>query len=366
MLGLGLPLYPSDETLAMLSGQLDVESWTLEESFQPRLASKSLREPLPCLTPELKIRGRQWLIQATVSARASLQSGLLQLGQRCLYEANPNNMSSSMRRWRRAGALPPGWWHRKRDPRLYHQPLLLLTTHNNPNYFHWLTQPGFSPLFLQEHFGLAPLPGASLAVSYRPRGSLPAFIPSLLQTLVPEMPVVYGVALASNSLCRFSIQQHFTEVVVSPSQLLWLQRRCSTQLTSVSKPWRFVLISRSKSVRRRCLNEDQLFSALVPYGFERVCLEDLSVLEQMRLFSESALVVGPHGAGFSNLIACSSNASVVEFIPRFGSFSHYYVMADVLGLNHGHLMASRCDLETDNFTVDPADLIELLQEMQLL
>lgn len=366
MFGLGLPLYPSDETLAMLSGQRDVQTWSLDESFQPRLVSKSLREPLPCLTPELKIRGRQWLIQATVSARASLQSGLLRLGQQCLYESNPSNTSSHIRRWKRAGALPPGWWHRKRDLQLHHQPLLLLTTHNNPNYYHWLTQPGFSPLFLQEHFGLTPLLGASLAVSYRPRGSLPAFIPSLLQALVPEMPVVYGVALASTSLCRFSVQQHFTDVVVSPSQLLWLKRRCFTQLPSVEKPWRRVLISRRNSSRRRCLNEDQLFSALVPYGFERVCLEGLSALEQMRLFSESALLVGPHGAGFSNLIACSPNASVVEFMPRSGSFSHYYAMADVLGLNHGHLMATRCDLETDDFTVDPADLIDLLQEMQLL
>jgi hypothetical protein len=41
-------------------------------------------------------------------------------------------------------------------------------------------------------------------------------------------------------------------------------------------------------------------------------------------------------------------------------------MADVLGLSHGHLLASRCDLATDDFTVNPPDLLALLREMELL
>ena len=88
--------------------------------------------------------------------------------------------------------------------------------------------------------------------------------------------------------------------------------------------------------------------------------------EQLRLFSESALLVGAHGAGFSNLVACGPQASIVEFLPRPAAFCHYYAMADVLGLSHGHLLATRCDLETDDFTVAPADLLELLREMELL
>jgi len=155
-------------------------------------------------------------------------------------------------------------------------------------------------------------------------------------------------------------------VAVSPAQVHWLHRRCRDQLQSPLKPWRRVLISLQRSSRRRCLNEDQLLPALDPYGFERHCLEDLSVLEQLRLFSESALLVGAHGAGFSNLVACSPQASIVELLPRPGAFCHYYVMADVLGLSHGHLLASSCDVENDDFTIAPEDLLELLREMELL
>lgn len=366
MLDLVRPIYPSDETLAALFEQPGVQSWRLDETFQPRRVSRSLREPLPCLTPELKISGRQWLFQAPAPAKVSLQSGLLRLGQRCLYESNRTNAVANVYRWRRAGALPPGWWHWNRAPERHQQPLLLLSTHNNPNYFHWLTQPGLSPLFLQEHFGLHPLPRAALALSHRPRRSLPSYVQLLLGVVAPELPVVQGVALASESLCRFAVQEHSSEVVVSPAQVHWLHRCCRDQLEPSPKPWRRVLISRQRSSRRRCLNEDQLLAALDPYGFERHCLEDLNVIEQLRLFSESALLVGAHGAGFTNLVACSPQASIVEFLPRQGAFCHYYAMADVLGLSHGHLVASGCDLENDDFTIAPEDLLELLREMELL
>ena len=89
-------------------------------------------------------------------------------------------------------------------------------------------------------------------------------------------------------------------------------------------------------------------------------------MDQLRIFSESILVVGAHGAGFSNLIACTSQAAIIELLPRPGSFTHYYAMADILGLTHGHLMATRCDPETDDFTISPDDLIELLRKMKLL
>jgi len=366
ILGLGRLLYPSDESLACLSAQPGVQIWHLEETFQPRRVSASLDEPLTSLTPDLKISGRQWLIQAPASVKVSLQSGLLRLGSRCIYESNLSNSDLQALVVRPAGFFPPGWWHRTRDPKLFQQPLLLLGTHNNPNYFHWLTQPGLSPLFLQEHFGLNPLSGIALALSHRPRRSLPSYVSSLLKVFAAELPVVQDVALASSSLTRFALQEHKSDVVISPAQLHWLHRRCRDQLLPAPQPWRRVFISRRQSGRRRCLNEDQVLAVLAPYGFERHCLEDLSVSEQLSLFAESVLLVGAHGAGFTNLVACSSQASIIELLPRPGAFCHYYVMADILGLRHGHLLASRCYGETDDFTITPDDLLELLQEMELL
>lgn len=366
MLTMEKPFYPSEEDLANMCAEFGLQSWCLQETFRPVSVSKSLDEPLSNLTPELTVSGRQWLIQAPARAPINAQSGLLHLGKNLLYESNPLNKDPEVRRWRRKGSMPPGWWHRSRYPNRSKKPLLLLSTHNNDNYFHWMTQPGLAPLFLQDHFGLKPISGSALGLSHRPRRSPPSYVSSLLGVFAPGVPLVQGISLASESICRFALQEHTSDVVVSPAQLKWLNRRCCDQLQLSQKPWRRVLISRKLSNRRRCLNEDELFAALSLYGFERYCLERLNVVQQLRLFSESLLLVGAHGAGFSNLVACASQASIIELLPRPGSFSHYYVMADILGLSHGHLLASRFDSETDNFYINPSSLLQLLREMNLL
>ena len=107
-------------------------------------------------------------------------------------------------------------------------------------------------------------------------------------------------------------------------------------------------------------------AALSPYGFQTYCLESLPVEAQFRLFSESAVVIGSHGAGFANMIACAPSSAIIELLPRPGSYSHYYAMADQLDLKHGHLLATDFDPQTDNFSIDPDHLISLLGLMELI
>ena len=338
--------------------------YELSESYKPVHASVSLREPLSPLTPANQFNLRQWLVDAGPALQISLQSGLLHWGGHCLYESNLQNKTRIQGSISAFLHRPPGYWHRYRAPISSSEPLTLLSSHNNPNYFHWLTQPGFASLFLQEHFGLRPF--STVALSHRPRRLIPNFVPELLDVFATGKARIYGVALTSSSLARFAIQDHGSEVVVSPAQVHWLHRRCRDFLKPAPKPWRKLYISRRRTLSRRCLNENHIITHLKRYGFEAICLEDFTVMDQLRIFSESILVVGAHGAGFSNLIACTSQAAIIELLPRPGSFTHYYAMADILGLTHGHLMATRCDPETDDFTISPDDLIELLWKMKLL
>lgn len=363
MLGLALPLYPSDEVVAALCEQPGVQSWCLDETFHPRQASTCLSEPLGCFTPDLKISGRQWLIQASAKAKMSLQCGLLRVGQRCLYESNLANLDSKLRLLGPSASFPPGWWHRPRDPLHYQHPLLLLTTHNNPNYFHWLTQPGLAPLFLQEHFGLSSHSKTAIALSCRPRRSLPSYVRSILELLVPDLPVVQSVSIESQTSSRFSLQEHLSNVFISPAQIYWLNRRCRNAVWSQQKPHRRLFISRKNTSRRRCLNEDQLFASLLPLGFERLLMEELDVTRQIQVFSESQIVIASHGAGLANLVACTSQTKVIELVPRGLDLSHYFIISDILGLKHGHVPACYQDPESDNFAVDITDVLCLLREM---
>jgi capsular polysaccharide biosynthesis protein len=65
--------------------------------------------------------------------------------------------------------------------------------------------------------------------------------------------------------------------------------------------------------------EEEVIACLAPLGFEVVTLSGLSVAAQAALFSSARVIVGPHGAGFSNLLFCRPGAIVLEF------FSPYYV-----------------------------------------
>ena len=359
-----LPGSPQAQHLSTLPG---VSSWLLEESFYPKRNSICLTYPVESLTTDLRISGKQWLYEVTDSSTSfKLSSGLLYWNKTCLYESNPLNSNSRSDFLLWAGIRPPGWWHRHRTVQRRPESLTLLSTHNNPNYFHWLTQPGLAPLFLQSYFELPKHPQSSLAISHRPRQPLPNFVEPLLSFVAPSMSQNISLAVASNISCRFALQQHDSDVFISPQQLKWLRKLCRSKFGLSVRPWRRIYLSRLHANSRRCLNEQQLMSALRPYGFQTYCLESLPVEAQLRLFSESAVVVGPHGAGFANMIACPPAAAIIELLPRPGSFTHYYAMADQLELIHGHRLATNVERDSDNFAIDPDQLISLLTLMDLI
>ena len=78
---------------------------------------------------------------------------------------------------------------------------------------------------------------------------------------------------------------------------------------------RRIYISREKARWRKVENEDEVLERLAPLGFEKVHLEELSLLEQVRLFHDAEALVGSHGSGFANLIFATPGATVIEFQP---------------------------------------------------
>jgi hypothetical protein len=76
---------------------------------------------------------------------------------------------------------------------------------------------------------------------------------------------------------------------------------------------RRIFISRQKfqTPKRRIANMDAVEPLLLKYGFEPVMLEDLSVTEQIRLFSQAEAVIGVHGAGLANMIFCPSDCRML-------------------------------------------------------
>ena len=81
---------------------------------------------------------------------------------------------------------------------------------------------------------------------------------------------------------------------------------------AVPSPKRRLYVSRKDASLRRVANETEVLDALQPLGFEVIVGGDLSVAEQIRLFSGAEMVVAPNGAAFANLVFAPPGAFVVE------------------------------------------------------
>lgn len=69
-----------------------------------------------------------------------------------------------------------------------------------------------------------------------------------------------------------------------------------------------VFLSRADARKRVMVNEAELTARLAQEGYAIVAPGGLSALEQIALFRDAALLVGPHGAAFTNLLFAADGA----------------------------------------------------------
>lgn len=94
---------------------------------------------------------------------------------------------------------------------------------------------------------------------------------------------------------------------------------------------RKIYISRKSANIRRIVNEDKIIPLFESAGFEIVQTEDLSYLEQVRLFSSAKCVVGASGAAMTNIIYCNQGTVIGCIIPQEYGFCIYSTIAHLVG-----------------------------------
>jgi len=95
---------------------------------------------------------------------------------------------------------------------------------------------------------------------------------------------------------------------------------------------RRIYVSRRQCGTGRLVNEAELLALLEKRGFECVVLEDLSFLDQVRLFDAAEIVMGTHGSGLANLVFCRPGTAVIElFSPNYINVM-YWALSNQIGL----------------------------------
>jgi capsular polysaccharide biosynthesis protein len=115
----------------------------------------------------------------------------------------------------------------------------------------------------------------------------------------------------------------------SPSYGLLIDRR------PLVRRWR-IMKQRYAHVARGLLNHDRLFHALRKRFRElewRVFTPEMGVGEMLSLFRNARIVVGPHGAGFANLLFSPQRTGVLEICPS-GSSLTFAILSQLMGHHH--------------------------------
>jgi hypothetical protein len=221
-------------------------------------------------------------------------------------------------------------------------------------YYHWL---------------LDALPRLAVIEQFEALQSLPLIVPESLTGFQRDSLALGGIPpqrLAGfDGRCARVDRLYFPQLLgptgnPSPHAVSWLRSRFQAQMVAEPATLRRLYVSRSDAPKRRVLNEDRIIDFLRAHGFEIICPGRLSLAEQIALFSQAGVVVGPHGAGLTNIVFAPAGATLIEFFGDSYINGCFWALANLRGQTHAFLTSPT---ETLDFEVRLDDLKSLLRRV---
>ena len=101
----------------------------------------------------------------------------------------------------------------------------------------------------------------------------------------------------------------------------WLKQSFTSNLELKDKSFpKKIYIDRSDASQniklyKKIINENEIINEVNNSGYRSIVLSNYSVISQMKFFFNANKIIGLHGAGFANLVFCSSQSSILELKP---------------------------------------------------
>jgi capsular polysaccharide biosynthesis protein len=153
---------------------------------------------------------------------------------------------------------------------------------------------------------------------------------------------------------------HVSELLVPsfpdrrPADFKWLREEILESASDhIRESGKNIYVSRANGIERRVVNEDEVMDVLTEFDFERYLLEERSLAENARLFADADVIVGPHGAGLTDIVF-AGDATLIEL---FGEKvkQPYKLLAEAVGVDYE---AMHCTPESADIVVDIQELFE--------
>lgn len=230
------------------------------------------------------------------------------------------------------------------------------------NYYHWIVN-GLPSLFIANRKLVVPVDYPAIiprAVTQSPTlieatdvllGQRGVFVwDSDVELSVRELvtispPPVYDTPLAMNQVNRKPISIHIPVMKAMREEIL---NRVLIDQKFENFPERVFLARPSGDLRAK--NQPKLIEVAEEFGFSVVYPEANSFSKQVKIFSAARYVIGPGGAGFTNIIFCPRDSSVLIWRP--GQIRSDNVFANLAAISESRCFVIPADYEAENSTTN--------------
>jgi hypothetical protein len=211
--------------------------------------------------------------------------------------------------------VPPGAYEKAGDPV---SDLIALDPHTSyimarafPNYYHWMAQS--IPTI---DWSLRTLPPAQFAIL---SGHLNKWQEEALSILeydrVPRFAIDRGRNYSIKSIDYCDFQNGGSSFEVSRVAAATFKRMAAAAMDQSPAEADIIYVARPGTTRRIAVNEAEVVKLLEAEGILAVDPGLRSVSRQINLFGKAAAIIGPHGAGLTNIVFCRPGTIFNELLP---------------------------------------------------
>lgn len=123
-----------------------------------------------------------------------------------------------------------------------------------------------------------------------------------------------------------------------------------------------IFIDRSDSQYSHCKleNNEEIINYLSDKGFQSYQVSKLDFFEQIYLFNNAKIIIGPHGAAFSNIIFSKAGLKIVELMPYNHKTVKCEKISNILGFDYKKIKLKNIN----NFSKEKGDMRIELKDLE--
>ncbi len=175
----------------------------------------------------------------------------------------------------------------------------------NSNYYHWMTE-------ILPRLALLEQAAIDYDFLYVPKLQYQFQKDTLKLLGVDYEKIIEGVSNTHIQPTTVIFPSQVARSCITPAWVVEFLQKRFLQSYQVKNGKKRIFISRGNAAIRRILNEDAIFEIIKPFGFEKVLMEKMSVIEQAQLAHEAEFIIGTHGAGMTNIVFARPNTTIIE------------------------------------------------------